>query len=253
MDKLSRFVEDLRDDEVLAALNQLQKLQTEKPTQTGKDLRIRLILRWGEKDVRAAAEWSTTKMEAGEDRQEAIDAVAGQWARMNVAEATAWAGKLPDNGEREGALTSVAGSVVYTAPQNSLTLATTLPSGPARDDIIARASGIWAYQAPEQAVAWAKQIPDEALRQSAIKHIAFTWGEKNPVAAGDLAVTALPPGPEQEQAVIGVVQRWWLVDPTAAAAWVNRFPEGKLRQIATDTIEQTEARLKLGKSPSGFN
>jgi hypothetical protein len=45
-------------------------------------------------------------------------------------------------------------------------------------------------------------------------------------------VAALPPGNEQDQAVLAVINHWTSTDPAAAAAWTTQFAEGPLREWA---------------------
>ena len=53
------------------------------------------------------------------------------------------------------------------------------------------------------------------------------------VAAATLAADELPPGRPQADVVVGVVQRWAVRDPVAAADWVDTLPAGTLRRDAT--------------------
>jgi hypothetical protein len=231
MKQLQDFVESLDVASVPAAVKELQELQTQNPTETGQDLRLRLLQKWGQSDIRSAAGWAT-QMPAGSDRQEAIATMAGVWAGQNFAEANTWASQLSDVNERQSALVSVADSAVYSDPVNALKLAGTLTASSERDSVITRAVRGWARNSPDDAVAWAKQIPDEGLREQAIANVATSWAEKNPVAAGNLAVNSLQAGPLQNRAIIGIVQRWAATDFSGAKAWVDKFPEGPLREVA---------------------
>jgi hypothetical protein len=248
MRQLQDFVESLDAASVPAAVKELQELQAQNPTETGRDLRLRLLRKWGNSDIRSAADWAI-QMPAGSDREEAITTMAGEWSGQNFSDAAAWAGSLSDPAEKQGALASVADAAVYTDPKAALTLASTLDASSARDDVIMRAAGIWASTAPNDAVAWAKQIPDENLRQQAIASIAINWGNTDPVAAGTLAVESLEPGPVQNMAVIAVVQRWRQTDVAGVTDWVNQFPEGNLRQTATAMLDS----LAKGGHPVSLN
>ncbi|MDB6131252.1 MAG: hypothetical protein JWM04_2359 [Verrucomicrobiales bacterium] len=243
MKQLQDYAEGLDAENVPAAVQELQELQTQNPTETGRDLQLRLLQKWGQADIRSAAEW-TTQMPAGLERQEAIATMAGKWAEKNFAEAGAWAGRLSDKTEKQGALESVADAAIYRNPLDALKLARTLDASPVRDDIIARAAGIWASKAPDEAVSWAKQIPNGSLREQAISRIAVNWAATDPVAAGNLAANSLQAGPMQDAAVAAVVQRWSQTDAPGVTTWVNQFPEGKLRQNATAMLEHL---LKNGR------
>lgn len=47
---------------------------------------------------------------------------------------------------------------------------------------------------------------------------------------------ALPPGKEQDQAVLAVINHWTGTDPAAAAAWTTQFAEGPLRERAMSIV-----------------
>jgi hypothetical protein len=93
MKLLQDFVESLDATNVPAAVKELQELQVQNPTETGQDLRLRLLQKWGQSDIRSAAEW-TTQLPAGSDRQDAIATLAGEWAGQNFADANTWAAQM---------------------------------------------------------------------------------------------------------------------------------------------------------------
>ena len=49
-------------------------------------------------------------------------------------------------------------------------------------------------------------------------------------------LAALPPGTEQDQAVLAVIKHWTGTDPAAAAAWATQFAEGPLRERAMSIV-----------------
>ena len=49
-------------------------------------------------------------------------------------------------------------------------------------------------------------------------------------------VAALPPGKEQDQAALAVIDRWMGTNPVAAAAWTTGFAEGPLRERAMSAV-----------------
>jgi hypothetical protein len=243
MKELQTFAESVSLAELPAALKMLQELQTKNPTATGRDLQMRLVRQWGDKDVDGAAAWVVT-MPAGDDRQEALSAVGGIWARKSFDEAAAWAEKLPAGGERNKVLESVAYEAVYSEPIDALNLVSALPSSESRNEIVLNASATWAATAPREALAWAEKVPDKGLREQVTSSIAMKWGETDPVAAGQLASKSLPAGPLQDRTVIAIVERWAFTNEAAAKAWVEKFPEGELRKKALETVEYTGKRSR---------
>jgi hypothetical protein len=47
---------------------------------------------------------------------------------------------------------------------------------------------------------------------------------------------ALPPGKEQDWAVLAVINHWTGTNPVAAASWTTQFPEGPLRERAMSVV-----------------
>lgn len=198
-------------------------------------LGLQLLRRWTENDPRTAATWvSQSAMESG--RQDAINAVAIVWANQDRGAAIAWVQQLPTEAERQGGLLTVAYEAARTEPLEALHLASTLPPGQAQDNLMTHAANQWAASAPAAAAAWAKGIPDAALRERTLMVIATAWGETSPRAAATLAMQSLTPGRHQDDAVVGIVQRWVQKEPEQAAAWVAAFPQREVRDAAVENL-----------------
>jgi hypothetical protein len=239
--ELTDFVEKFATADVPNAVRELQEIQAQNPTVTGRYLQAHLLRRWAESDLPTAIGW-ITQLPAGDERQEAITSAAGIWARQDFAEAARWAAHLPESAERQSARESVAAEAADANPLEALKLASVLLPSATRDDIITRAAAAWAAAAPEDATAWVQQIADPSLREQVIAGIAATWGEGDPVAAGNLAIQSLPRGALQDRTVMAIVQRWMQIDAKGAAAWVNQFPAGELRQTAVAMMSDYGAR-----------
>jgi hypothetical protein len=56
----------------------------------------------------------------------------------------------------------------------------------------------------------------------------------------------LPVGREQQDAVVGIVERWTQIDPAGAAEWVGKFSVGTLRDTAVENL----VSLWTDKDPS---
>jgi hypothetical protein len=64
---------------------------------------------------------------------------------------------------------------------------------------------------------------------------ASALAQSSPEEAAQL-VAAMPPGKEQDQAALAVIDRWTGTNPLAAAAWTTGFPEGTLREQAMSLV-----------------
>lgn len=232
-----KAVEDIDLTAVIAAL------QNESQTRLAGELQLRLIRRWAANDPATAADWITREI-SGEARQEAINNVAIEWANQNFWEAIDWAKRLPIADEQQKALLNAAYEEARTAPQDALVAAVDFLEGSAQSELATHAAAQWAAVAPWEAVTWAKQITDDSLREQVLAAVAMAWSDRDPAQAANLAVQALSPGRLQDNAIIAVVQRWAQKQPEAAAAWVNQFPRGLLRDTAIALLPPAVDQLK---------
>jgi hypothetical protein len=231
-EKLERLVNSIAPTELPMAARLLQELGS---FGLRHQLGRRALRRWAENDPRAAAQWVTwTPLDS--ERQEVINDVAIVWANHSVSNAVAWVRQLPAESERNAGLMSVAYEAVRTEPMEVLRLGMELPAGEHRDDLITHAAGEWATIDPAAAAEWASQATDVALRDRLLASIATAWGDSDPVAAANLALKTLPPGRQQDDAVMSIVQRWAQQTPIEAAGWVSSFPEGTLRETAMEEL-----------------
>jgi hypothetical protein len=101
-----------------------------------------------------------------------------------------------------------------------------------RDELLTFAATQWASRAPDDAVDWAAKVEEETLRNRLLKDIFTEWGDRDPLQAATAAVKSMPEGREQNDTVVGIVQRWAQTEPKTAGAWVAAFPDGDLRETA---------------------
>jgi hypothetical protein len=126
--------------------------------------------------------------------------------------------------------------VARTQPAEALNLASELPPGARRDELLAHGARQWAAQTPQEAIVWAEQLPDEVVRGRLFASIASVWADSDPLAAATFAATSIKPGRPQEDAVVSVIQQWAQQAPEAAAAWIQEFPTGALRETALEEL-----------------
>jgi hypothetical protein len=94
----------------------------------------------------------------------------------------------------------------------------------------------WAGEDLNAARDWVVNQPDSEIRGALLHRIAIEQTESDPVAAAHLVAEEIPPGPAQTEAVVTVVHRWALHDPTSAAAWAESFPVGLIRLRAQQEL-----------------
>ena len=197
----------------------------------GQEVRSRLLQRWGALDPQAASAWAS-RMSPGENRAAAYAEIARGWAGQNPDAASAWARTLSEPSERDAALIEVAYELARSKPVEALDLAIELSPTTRRDEVLNFSATQWASLKPQDALDWAKQVPDENLRARLIRDITTEWGDTDPNAAATAAVQSIPTGRAQNDAVVGIIQRWAQSSPEVAAAWIQAFPEGELRETA---------------------
>ena len=213
----------------------LAALQGAAPTEIAEDLSARLLRRWAENDLHAAALWST-QLPPGPAREQALADVAIEFANQEPSEAADWARQLQDEAEKLQALDVVAHEFVRSNPIDAIRLAAEFPPSAPRDELICHAAMEWASQDAPGTVDWANQIEDQGLREDVLASVATAWADRDPVSAATLAVDELSPGRTQNDAVVSIVQRWVQQQPEEAAAWVEQFPAGELRLAAIENV-----------------
>ena len=199
------------------------------------ELGLRLIRLWTSSDPSAVSEWLDQRP-PGTVSQDAIKEVATVWANEDLSAAVEWARRLTEGPDRQTGLRNVAYEAARTKPIEAITLSMELPADQSRDDLITHSALQWAAVDPRGAAEWARQIDSEGLRDRILSGIAAVWGGTDPNAAATLAVKSVSAGRAQDDAVVGIAQRWVQKEPENAAAWVAQFPNGILRDTALENL-----------------
>jgi hypothetical protein len=194
-----------------------------------------LVRRWAELDPSEASRW-VTQLGDAEACQELSSAVALVRSERDLAGALDWAYSLPGGDTRTRVLTELGYEMARVDAVESMRLAVELSASDSRNGLLLHALRQWAGQDPGGAAAWAEQVADPSLKNNLLANLAAVWGETAPVAAATLALYSISPGRQQDDAVVGIVQRWVQKEPETTAAWVERFPEGDLKWTAVENV-----------------
>jgi hypothetical protein len=146
------------------------------------------------------------------------------------------AGELSDPARRTQALLEIAGEMVRSDARAAFAVAADLPPGPEREDVLLRAIREWALADPLPAIEGAKATADEPLRERLFAAALVEWSEAAPEQAARAAALDLHEGRIQDDAVVSIAQRWAQASPAPAAAWVESFPPGGLRDAARSAL-----------------
>ncbi|MCZ7635586.1 MAG: hypothetical protein M5U12_05760 [Verrucomicrobia bacterium] len=152
-----------------------------------------VLSRWGRTDPEAVIEWAHASL-AGSLRDFALWTAAQQWAASDARAAVRVLHELGDDRLRQQTAVLVAMR--------------------------------WFPQEPEAACAWAEELSAGPLADAVWCQIALASAASDPARAARLAVTRLTPGPEQDRAIVGVIQRWAQSDPGSRGRVGPAVPRG---------------------------
>lgn len=198
---------------------------------------------WADADPAAAGECAGS-MRPGPERERLLREVARRWAARNPEAALAWVNQSGAAVERERLVGDICWQVGQTDPWKAISFAER--SGLKGDyaPIKGSLAELWATKDPDAAVGWALSQPRGDIRNQFVAQVASVQALTSPEAAAKLVLREIPPGPEQDNAVLAVIDGWGRKDLNAATAWVNQFPSGPLREraqaaLAASQVEQT--------------
>ncbi len=203
----------------------------------GTELRNALLANWAAADPAGAGAWLKS-LPGSLGRREAFRVLATSWADQDLDAALAWAQELGSSADREPALAAIAYAAISEDPVKSLEIGVELEPTATREELLTQAAAEWAVQDPSAAADWAKRVDSAHGRAVLIAAVAAAWSESDPESAGRLASQELPSGRAQEDAVIGILQRWAQSAPEAALAWVGQFADGDLKDTALQATIQ---------------
>jgi hypothetical protein len=195
-------------------------------------------------DPQAAADFAQG-FDPGEMREQMLRQVAHGWAMQDPAAALAWTSGLTDAGDRNSTLADVCVQISQSNPAGAITAA--IQHGlENQGGLYENMMQQWAAKDPMAALDWADQLPAGADRNGMMTRLAFVEAHVSPTDAANLVLYEIPPGSDQEEAIISVLHQWALKDYAAASDWVDEFPDGPLRNRAEQELNgMAEYRLAL--------
>jgi hypothetical protein len=212
----------------------LEVLGEREASEVLREIQVELLDRLARKHPRIAADFAL-RLDSARSR-EAMEVVMALWAADSLADAVAWAGHLPSGEAADHARLALAVEAARADPATAVNLAREAAASPERDALLDHAASEWASTEPAEALTWLEQLDDPALRAHLVGSIATVLADRDPIAAAEMALSAMPDGRLRDDVVVGIVQRWSQASPDAAAAWVARFPESALRTAAVENV-----------------
>jgi hypothetical protein len=184
------------------------------------------------KDLSAAADL-VKGLEPWASAEEATALLLDHWAESDAIAAAEWCARLDSGEKRSPWLVRVSSKLAKRDPAAAMAMLEEhhLAADPAATGTVLHH---WARRDPDAAAEWISRQADEELRDASWNRIALSLSESDPAKAATLAAENISGEVQQEEAVISVLHQWILRDRKAAAAWVDLFPEGPLRQRAAE-------------------
>ena len=166
-------------------------------------------------------------------REEMTRRAVQAWAERDPAGALAWAGELPDRGESEISMMQVCAQVAESDPESAIRLAIGQHLDEAPGDLLGNLTAGWAARDLSGACEWVSDQAEGELRDKLMERIVFEYAKADPARAARLVTEQMRSGESQDEAAVSVLHQWARVDPDAARAWVEVFPDGDLRARVT--------------------
>lgn len=157
-----------------------------------------------------------------------------EWARQYPRASIDWAVQQPDGLNREAVLEAACLEIANANPAEAVTLAEQYAL--TNHATLALLTQQWAQQDLRAARAWMMTRPAGRERNELAARVAYVWSATQPAAAAELVVQEIPQGPAQTEAAISVLHQWALRNFDDAAAWVELFPDGEIRDRAMNEL-----------------
>lgn len=220
---------------------ELGRLLAEPESVAREDAIHRQLEQWIAETPAEAAGWAAARA-AERGQSSYFVAALSRWSLSDPAAVIEWAraGLAPP--WREVAFATAAQEWAGSDPRAVAELLPEFSEEPLRQQTAALVAMRWFPAEPEAARAWAEGLAPGPLADAVWGQAILWLAASDPDQAARLTLTQLTPGPGQDRAIVGVVQRWAQSDPELAAAWVRRFPAGRIQRPAVENLVRIWAR-----------
>lgn len=182
------------------------------------------------------AGWLAEEWPAGPLREELLREVTRRWLAKDFAGAMTWLANLETQRDQRNAAESAVAQLAKNDPAGAVEVSQLFQIG-ADDGRLKHLVQLWTEESPDEAVEWILHRPAGPQRDQLLSRVVFVRAQSDPNEAATLALHSISAGPIQEEAVAAVSRQWAVRDPIAAAAWIDGFPPGPLRERGTTEIE----------------
>jgi len=178
---------------------------------------------WADADPVAAAAY-TGRMNPGPQRDRLLTEVAQRWAMHDTAAALAWVAQIGTPDERTRLVSDICLQIGKIDPRAGITLAERSGFSGGYASVKGSLAEQWAAQDPSSAMQWALSQPAGDDRNQFVAEVASVQARTSPVEATRMVIREIPPGPEQDNAILATLDAWAHQDLAGAAAWVDQMP-----------------------------
>jgi len=214
----------------------LADLQKENDRSFAAEAARAIFLRWAWEEPTGAAAW-TTQFAEGEIRRDALAAVGSGWARQNPEALLSWSASLA-SGERDWVLLHGASYIARTDLSLFAVWIKALPPSRELEQLTAQTAREWAGRDPQVVATALGELagPEHAAwRKSMAAGLASQLAQVDRCDTAFAILDAVPPGPEKQQVLKGVVIGWSQREPALVATWLDGVSDLSLR-IETSTL-----------------
>jgi hypothetical protein len=168
----------------------------------------------------------------------ALLALSAEWMIAQPENALAWIAQDALEGRRQIMRESGGAALGLSNPQKGMNLAGSIPEGWDRNEYQKAVVEGWMSHDFAGAFRYVEQMPESAGRNEALVPLLSELSQRRPSEAANFVASRLSQGPFQNEAAQNVVTNWLNQDPEAAINWVQKFPEGDLKNELSAMIFQ---------------
>jgi hypothetical protein len=208
----------------------LADLQKENDSVLAAEAARAILLRWAWEEPTGAAAW-TIQFAEGEIRRDALAAVGSGWARQNPEALLGWASSLAP-ADRDWVLLHGASYLARTDLTTFRIWLKALPPSREIEQLTAQTALEWAGRDPRAvatAIGGAAGPEYAAWRKTMAAGLASQLAQVDRCETAFAILDAVPPGPEKQQVLKGVVVGWSQRDPALVATWLDGVVDPSIR------------------------
>lgn len=212
---------------------------------------------WAEKDPQAAMARALA-IPNSQERTNALQSVAWQWACQNPRAAWEWGSGLEHARDRDAVLQNIVSAVVGGGDTNqAIAFLDTLAPGQARRTALQQIVSSMAMSDPQSAYQFARSRDESGSQQQVYADIASQWARTDPKRAFEMALNELDPGHARNSAIQNIISLVTVRDIALAQVMLQQL-DGESMRSSVHAVASTLAKKDIngaldwaGRLPEG--